>query len=80
MAARLHTLVQDKVRAKIKTTQLLNFLHATATTGKDTGGQEVNPVRVQAAKILLDKSMSNAPTEVNADIEGELTVRWLGKS
>lgn len=80
MAARLHTLIQDKVRAQIKTTQLVNFLHATATTGKDTGGHEVNPVRVQAAKILLDKTISNAPTDVNAQIEGEVAIRWLGKS
>lgn len=80
MAARLNPRIQDKVRAQIKTTQLANFLHAVATTGKDTGGQPITSmVRVQAAKILLDKTMSNAPTDVNAEVSGEVTIHWLGK-
>lgn len=64
MAARLRPRIQEEVRAKIQTVQLINFLQAVATTGKDTGGHDVNPVRIQAAKILLDKTISNAPTEV----------------
>ena len=81
MAARLNTNIQDKVRAQIKTTQLTNFLHAVATTGKDTGGHPIeNMVRVQAAKILLDKTLSNAPTELHGEIDGEIAIRWLGKS
>ena len=77
MAARIRRQHQDEVRARIQVVQLVNFLEAVALTGKDTGGQEVNPARIQAAKILLDKSISNAPTEITGEDGGNLTIQLV---
>jgi hypothetical protein len=68
MAARLRTKHQDEVRAKIQAAQLINFVQTYALTGQDTGGQEVNPARIQAARILLDKTIpSLTATELSGD-------------
>ena len=66
---------QEEIRARIKVAQLINFLESAALAGVDTGGQEINPVRIQAARILLDKTISNAPTDINASVNGNLTVQ-----
>jgi len=79
MAARLKTRHQDDIRAKIQVAQIINFLQTYMKTGLDTGKQEVAAARIQAAKILLDKTMSNAPTEVSGVDGGPLQVEatWL---
>lgn len=61
MAERLNRRHQDSVRAKIQASQLINLLTKNAL-GQLT--PELSPGRVQSAKILLDKSVSNAPTEL----------------
>jgi hypothetical protein len=50
---------QDDVRKKIQASRLIGFLAEHAE-----GKREMTPTQVQSAKILLDKSVSNAPTEV----------------
>jgi len=62
----------DEIRAKIQASQLVNRLTAHAF-----GEVEMSPSQVQAAKILLDKSVSNAPTETDLKVEGSLTVEIL---
>jgi len=57
MAARLNPRHSDMVRAKIQASQLVNRLTAHAL-----GEVEMSATQVQAAKILLDKTLSNAPT------------------
>ena len=69
MAARLNRLHQDSVRAKIQASQLINVL-----TDHALGKRELTATQVQAAKILLDKSVSNAPTEINADVLSSVTI------
>ena len=77
MAARLRPHIQEEVRAKIKVVQILNFLEAYAITGKDTGGHEdVNPARIQAARILLDKSIPSLQAmELSGDVEYRYVMR-----
>jgi hypothetical protein len=68
VAARLRPKIIEEVRAKIQTVQLINFVQTFALTGKDTGGHDVNPARVQAAKILLDKTVASLQsTELTGD-------------
>ena len=68
MAARLRPKIIEEVRAKIQSVQLINFVQSYALTGKDTGGHEVNPARIQAAKILLDKTVASLQsTELTGD-------------
>ncbi len=69
MAARLNRLHQDSVRAKIQASQLINLL-----TEHAHGNRELSATQIQAAKILLDKSISNAPTEVNAKVDGDMRI------
>lgn len=71
MAARLRTHHQDDVRRKIQAAKLINLL-AEHVEGK----RNLSPTQVQSARILLDKSVSNAPTDVNADLSGDVVVRW----
>ena len=82
MAAKLRQRHQEEVRQRIKVAQLINFLQAYALTGKDTGRQEVNPGRVQAAKILLDKAIANPPQIIEGAGENgshvfELKAPWI---
>lgn len=71
MAARLRTHHQDDVRRKIQASKLITLL-AEHVEGK----REMSATQVQSAKILLDKSVSNAPTDLNADLSGDVVVRW----
>lgn len=57
MAARLKLRHQDDVRAKIRTSCILKALDEHVH-----GTRELTSAQVASAKILLDKSMSNAPT------------------
>lgn len=57
MAARLNPRHSEMVRAKIQASQLVNRLTAHAL-----GDADMSATQVQAAKILLDKTLSNAPT------------------
>jgi len=64
MAARLRKTHQEDVKAKIQASQLVNFLqnHALSAT-------EASSSRVDAAKFLLNKLISNAPTEIDQKTE-----------
>ena len=78
MAARLRPRHQEEVRAKIQSVQLINFVQTFALTGLDTGGQEVNPARIQAAKILLDKSVASLQsTELTGDPENPVQAKAI---
>lgn len=59
MAARLNPRHQELVRAKIKAAKLINLL-----TEHAHGQRDMSATQVQSAKILLDKSISNAPTVI----------------
>lgn len=58
MAARLRPRHQDDIKKKIQASQLVNFLQDHALKGG-----EVNTSRIDAAKFLLNKTLSNAPTD-----------------
>ena len=60
MAARLNRLHQDSVRQKIQADKIILSLY-----NHLQGKSELTSTQIQAAKILLDKSISNAPTEMN---------------
>lgn len=62
MAARLRQRHQDEIKAKIQASQLVNLLQDHALTG-EYQGNEVNPSRIDAAKFLLNKVLSNAPQQ-----------------
>jgi hypothetical protein len=59
MALRLRLRHQDEVKRKIQASQLVNLLQDHALKGK-----ELDSTRVDSAKFLLNKLLSNAPTEV----------------
>jgi hypothetical protein len=71
MAARLNRRHQDSVRAKIQATQLINLLQANAEGKLEN---ELSAGRIQSVKILLDKSISNAPTIIAGDEDSPLSV------
>ena len=64
MAARLNPGHQQSVRDKIQGSQLVNALQNHAL-GKNT----LEATQIQAAKILLDKIVSNAPTDINSNVD-----------
>lgn len=67
MAARLRAHHQEDVRKKIQVGNIINRLQKHIN-----GDIEMSPTQVTSARILLDKSVSNAPTEVTAS--GEIKV------
>lgn len=69
MAARLNKRHQDLVREKIRAGQVIDRLEKCAL-----GEIEMTPTQVQSAKILLDKSISNAQTDVN--LSGDIQITW----
>jgi hypothetical protein len=73
MAARLNPRHSDMVRGKIQASQLVNRL-----TKHAFGEVEMTQSQVQAAKILLDKVLSNAPTvsEISGPDGGAIEVSW----
>lgn len=74
MAARLRARHQDEIKDKIRASQLVNLLQDHALEGKD-----IDSTRIDAAKFLLNKLLSNAPTEVSGPDGGpvEVTASWL---
>jgi hypothetical protein len=71
MAARLNNRHQDLVREKIKVGNIIDRLE------KHVAGEiELTAAQVTSAKILLDKSISNAPTIVGGDPENPLQIAW----
>jgi len=69
MAKRLRPHHQEDVKAKIQASQLINFVQNHALNGG-----EVNQTRIDAAKFLLNKVVSNAPTEIDKKTEHSGTV------
>ncbi len=72
MAARLRKTHQEDVKAKIQASQLINFLqnHALAN-------ECASPTRIDAAKFLLNKLVSNAPTDTTVQHSGQVAFEWL---
>jgi hypothetical protein len=69
MAVRLNRRHQDLVRDKIKVGNIIDRLE------KHISGEiELSPTQVSSAKILLDKTISNAQTDLN--VQGNVTVNW----
>ena len=64
MAARLRKRHQDDIRQKIKVGVIIDRLEKHIT-----GEIELSSTQVGSAKILLDKTMSNAPTEIEQKTE-----------
>ena len=74
MASRLRLRHQEDVKKKIQVGNIINRLQ------KHINGEvEMTSTQVTSAKILLDKSVSNAPTEVSGPDGGpvEITATWL---
>lgn len=69
MAARLRPRHQEDVKKKIQVSQIINRLQDFFL-----GKVELSQGQIQSAKILLDKSVSNAPTEVSGQIDSHVTV------
>ena len=74
MAARIRSHHQDDVRKKIQASQIINRLQ-----DYFNGKIELTQGQIQSAKILLDKSVSNAPTELTGKDGGpvEINATWL---
>lgn len=60
---------QEEIRRKIQAVKLANRLQNHAF-----GDVEMTSTQIAAAKILLDKTVSNAPTEISGPDGGALTV------
>lgn len=74
MAERMRKTHQEDVRKKIQVSNILTRLY------KHVEGEiEMTPAQVTSAKILLDKSISNAPTEISGPDGGpiEVIAPWL---
>lgn len=75
MAARLRPRHQDDIRTKIKVSNIIDRLEKHVD-----GIIELTPQQVASARILLDKTMSNAPTEtvnnttVNQTLHGKVEI------
>lgn len=67
MAARLNRRHQETVREKIRCDKLILSLQ-----NHVDGKSELSSTQIQAAKILLDKSISNAPQIVEQTLSGTL--------
>lgn len=62
------------VRQRIRVGEIVSRLHRHVA-----GKAEMTATQVQAAKLLLDKALSNAPADVN--VSGEMNIHWpLAKS
>lgn len=79
MAARLRPRHQEEIKAKIQGGQLQNMLEEHALTGL-YNGIEVSATRIDAAKFLLNKLISNAPTEIDQNITGELEITKIERA
>ena len=79
MAARLRPRHQEEIKAKIQGSQLQNMLEEHALTGY-YNGIEVSATRIDAAKFLLNKLISNAPTEIDQNITGDLEITKIERA
>ena len=70
MAARIRAHHQEDVRRKIQASQIINRLQ-----DYFDGKIELSQGQIQSAKILLDKSVSNAPTEVTGEDGGAIVLK-----
>ena len=77
MATRLRKTHQDDVRKKIQVSQIINRLQ-----NHIAGKVDLSQSQVSAAKVLLDKAISNAPTEISGPEGGpvETVIRWASES
>ena len=71
MAKRLNPRHQDMVRTKIQASQIINRLQSLVD-----GDIDMTQAQVSAAKILLDKAISNAPTVLAGDSDNPLSIAW----
>jgi len=73
MAARLKPRHQEDVKAKIKVSNIIDRLE------KHVAGEiELTAAQVTSARILLDKTMSNAPTDNTVAHSGTIGFKWEG--
>jgi hypothetical protein len=74
MAARLNRRHQDLVRDKIQISNILHVLHEHVE-----GKRELTSAQVASAKLLLDKSLSNAPdvSEIDLTMGGKIEVEFV---
>ena len=72
MAARLRKTHQEDIKLKIRGSQLINLLQDHAVSGK-----ELAPTRIECAKFLLNKIISNPPqlTELSGPEGAEIPVK-----
>lgn len=75
MAARLRKTHQEDVRKKIQVSVILTRLQQHVA-----GEVEMTPAQVTSAKILLDKSISNAPDEGNFEHHHEVSIKWQSEN
>lgn len=71
MAARLRLQHQDDIRKKIQASQLVNLLQNHALKNK-----KATPTQIDSAKFLLNKLVSNAPTEISGPDGGSIELTW----
>jgi len=76
MAARLRKSHQEDIKAKIQGVHLVKLLQDHALTG-EYNGVEINTTRIDAAKFLLNKIISNAATEIEQKTELSGTVTTI---
>jgi hypothetical protein len=69
MAARLNRRHQDMVRKKIQTTKLIQRLQ-----GEALGELTMTDGQRDSAKFLVNKALSNAPTDLN--VAGSMNINW----
>ncbi len=79
MAARLRPRHQEDIKAKIQGVQLQKLLQDYALTGF-YNDVEVSSARIDAAKFLLNKLISNAPTEIDQNITGDLEITKIERA
>lgn len=75
MAARIRKTHQEDVRKKIQASRLIGLLAEHAE-----GKREMTSTQVQSAKILLDKSVSNAAEEITGEMHHEVSIKWQSES
>lgn len=69
MAARLKPRHQQEIKDKIQTTQLIKRLN-----NHIDGTIELSNSQIDAIKFLVNKTLSNAPTEIDQNITGALDI------
>lgn len=71
MAARLNRKHQDTVRAKIKANRHVEELQKLVA-----GQREMTGEQLRAAIFLIEQSIGKPPQSLEADVDGELTLKW----